>query len=491
MNDAPERVMLSLIAHTNVGKTTLARTLLRREVGEVLDQPHVTEVSEAHALSELPDGERLLLWDTPGFGDTARLLRRLKISGNPIGWVLTQVWDRFTDRPFWCSQQAIRNVRDEADVVLYLVNSAEDPAGADYVELEMEILEWLQKPVLVLLNQTGPPRNILEMRTEEQIWERRLSRFGQVRGVLSLDAFTRCWIQEHVLLERIERLLPAENRAVFQRLKQEWTARNWRVFDESMKVLARQLARAVGDREYLEERSLMEKFRRILVREPLSDKERAMALLAERLSVNIATGTDELIKLHSLDGKAAVEILEQLQNNYCAAEPFDEGMATLIGGCISGAITGLSADFLAGGFTLGGGAVVGAILGAVGAKGLALGYNFVRGEQKSYIRCSAQLFQALVRSALLRYLAVAHFGRGRGEFVETERPKFWQAEVASAVERQSDAWLALWKEAGNQPDSPELSKRIQHLTSEAAREIFRELYPDESRERGGNVMTAP
>ena len=41
-------VTLSLISHTNVGKTTLARTLLRRDVGEVLDQAHVTEVSEAH-----------------------------------------------------------------------------------------------------------------------------------------------------------------------------------------------------------------------------------------------------------------------------------------------------------------------------------------------------------------------------------------------------------------------------------------------------------
>ena len=30
-------VSLSLISHTNVGKTTLARTLLRRDVGEVRD----------------------------------------------------------------------------------------------------------------------------------------------------------------------------------------------------------------------------------------------------------------------------------------------------------------------------------------------------------------------------------------------------------------------------------------------------------------------
>ena len=74
-------VTLSLISHTNVGKTTLARTLLRRDIGEVLDQAHVTEVSEAHELVALGD-DRLMLWDTPGLGDSARLVSRLRNEHN-------------------------------------------------------------------------------------------------------------------------------------------------------------------------------------------------------------------------------------------------------------------------------------------------------------------------------------------------------------------------------------------------------------------------
>ena len=151
-------VRLSLISHTNVGKTTLARTLLKRDVGDVRDAAHVTELAERYVLIETPEGDVLELWDTPGFGDSARLLRRLRQSGNPFGWFLSQVWDRYTDRPFFSSQQAMRNVRDTADVVLYLVNASEDPAAAGYVAPEMEILGWSGKPVLVLLNQLGPPR---------------------------------------------------------------------------------------------------------------------------------------------------------------------------------------------------------------------------------------------------------------------------------------------------------------------------------------------
>src|SRR5919107_2586915 len=149
-------INLSLVSHTNVGKTTLVRTLLQQDVGEVRDAAHVTEVATGYVLLQA-GADTLMLWDTPGFGDTARLVTRLRQTGNPIGWLLTQVWDRFRDRPLWSSQQAVRNARDEADVVLYLVNASEDPASAAYVPLEMEVLAWVGKPIVLLLNQTGPP----------------------------------------------------------------------------------------------------------------------------------------------------------------------------------------------------------------------------------------------------------------------------------------------------------------------------------------------
>ena len=77
MSDAAT-IALSLVSHTNVGKTTLARTLLGRDIGEVRDEPHVTLAAERHTLIESPAGDRLQLWDTPGFGDSVRLAKRLE-----------------------------------------------------------------------------------------------------------------------------------------------------------------------------------------------------------------------------------------------------------------------------------------------------------------------------------------------------------------------------------------------------------------------------
>ena len=43
-------INLSLVSHTNVGKTTLARTLLKKDIGEIGDRPHVTALPEPHLL---------------------------------------------------------------------------------------------------------------------------------------------------------------------------------------------------------------------------------------------------------------------------------------------------------------------------------------------------------------------------------------------------------------------------------------------------------
>jgi hypothetical protein len=222
MSGAPVTIQLALVSHTNNGKTTLARTLLGADVGQVRDAAHVTALAEAHPLMATQNGDRLVLWDTPGFGDSVRLMKRLAMTGNPIGWFLREVVDRYRDRPFWLSQQALRAARDEADVVLYLVNSTENPGDAGYIAPEMRILDWLGKPVLVLLNQMGPPRPLPEERAELLRWKDFMLEFGRVREVLPLDAFARCWVHERVFYDALGALrapvlgLGRNQRAPFQ-----------------------------------------------------------------------------------------------------------------------------------------------------------------------------------------------------------------------------------------------------------------------------------
>lgn len=475
-------IRLSLISHTNVGKTTLARTLLRRDIGEVRDQAHVTELAEVHTLVTTEAGDGLLLWDTPGFGDSMRLIRRLRQSGNPLGWLLSQVWDRYADRPFWSSQQAIRNVREEADVVLYLANASEDPVAAGYIAPEMEILGWIGKPVVVLLNQLGPPRGAEREAHELGPWTALMAQYPVVRDVLPFDAFARCWVQEHVLLRRITAVLPPEDLAAMDLLAAEWCARNERVFTGSMAVLARQLTATAADHEKAPVRSLADSARVLLGQisgggkvDPVLD--RAMTALASRADVAVRAATDELIVLHGLSGSAGAEILQRMGSEFDVEEAADPAKAGMLGGVVSGTLGGLAADLAAGGLTFGAGALVGGILGAAGGHGLARAYNMARGDETTLVRWSPAFMTSRVTAAVLRYLAVAHYGRGRGDYVQAEYPAHWRPVVESAVATEAPRLERIFAGIARGA-AADVDEELRSLLADLTISVLRVLYPE-------------
>ena len=471
-------INLSLVSHTNVGKTTLVRTLLQQDVGEVRDAAHVTEVATGYPLLQA-GGDTLMLWDTPGFGDTTRLVGRLRQTSNPIGWLLTQVWDRFRDRPLWSSQQAVRNARDEADVILYLVNASEDPAGAAYVPLEMEVLEWIGKPIVLLLNQTGPPD--ADGAGDEDRWRRQLALNPLVRGTLTLDAFARCWVQEQTLLQTVAPLLEPAKQNAFGRLVAVWRARNLERFRAAMRVLGAPLAEAARDREEIGDSKWHDRVRGAVLNPTGGNRsaagQRAMGKLAERLGEGIRKSTDELIALHGLSGGAAQEVLRRVERDYIESAPARPGIAAVLGGLVSGAAGGLAADVAAGGLTLGGGMIIGGILGAVGAGSAAKTYNLARGEETNAVRWSEPFYHEQVHAALLRYLAVAHFGRGRGNWEEGEHPPSWVAAVAGEVKREEARINRIWSKArDSQPG--ELERGLEQLLTDIAERLLTSLYPE-------------
>ena len=480
-------VQVSIVAHTNVGKTTLVRTLLKRDIGEVADRPHVTESAERHTLLDTPRGDVLYLWDTPGFGDSARLLKRLRASGNPIGWLQTQVWDRFADRAFFCSQQAVRHVRDASDVVLYLVNAAEDPSAAAYIEAELQILQWVGKPVLLLLNQAGPPRGREAEAADEERWSRQLALHVRERGVITLDAFARCWVQEDRLLRCVGALLDPARQPEVERLRAAWRERNLAAFRASMHSMAGQLAATIADRERVAEKmdagALAQRAKLWFARargEGVTDPalDGAMAALVKRLDERVREDTERLIGLHGLTGRARQRILARAAGQFEVAMPADVAGTGLIGGMLTGAAGGLAADLSTGGLTMGAGMLLGAVLGALGAGGAARAYNILQGQEDGRVRWSGEFLLQQTRATLLRYLAVAHYGRGRGEWLEGEAPPHWTALAEEIVRSREPTLLATWRmgEAGDA--APAIAARIEPELAAAAIDILSRLYPE-------------
>jgi len=476
MNDGVT-IALSLIAHTNVGKTTLARTLLGNDVGEVRDAPHVTTVASRHLMIDTDQGDALVLWDTPGFSDSVRLARRLAAQANPVGWFLSQVWDRFRDRPLYLSQRAVRNVRDDADVVLYLVNAAEAPGDAGYLGAELEVLHWIGRPVIVLLNQTGPPRPHAEEAEEEGRWREAVGWRPFVHGVLALDAFARCWVQEIVLLRAIGPALAQHKRAAFARLVDAWQARRNAQFDASMAALAEPIVRAATDKVTLPNASVGQAVRAFVTGRPESEgRQRALSELTDRVSAAERASSERLLDIHGLEGRVTMEARERLIDALHTDAPVSEGKAAVMGGVLTGALTGLKADLAAGGLTLGAGTLLGALAGAAGGAGLVRGFNIARGQTETQVRWNHDMLDRMVSAALLRYLAVAHFGRGRGEWTATEVPTHWREAVERTLAARRAALTALWSQSTSAAPA-RFESDVRATLKEAARVLLDALYP--------------
>lgn len=486
----PSTVTLSLISHTNAGKTTLARTLLRSDVGEVRDAAHVTLFNTAYPLIENGDAE-LVLWDTPGFGDSARLLNRLKRMESGMIWFFSQMWDRFTDRPLWCAQQALKNVREDADVVLYLVNASESLVGGTFVQHEMEILGWLGKPVLVLLNQTGSPRPASEELAEEQSWRDHLEKFPIVKQVVSMDAFTRCWVQEQVLMEQIAKALPEEKKEPMSRLRRAWQRRNEDIFLTSMRLLSHQLTANALDGVAVKPESFLQKlgFKRAELEAEWSD---ARQKLSESLAGRAEQTMNRLIELHDLEGQDEKgEMLRAARQDFAQPQHVEAAVWSALSGIATGALAGVVVDLKAGGLTFGGGALLGGIGGGLSAYALIKSYNLVRGEDNK-LHWSKEHFREQVKLAMLSYLAVAHFGRGRGSWKRDPRPAHWQREVDLMVEDQRSMVDNAWRHATTTAVGiASMNEEMELMMRELGKTILRQLYPLNDRRQPIATQPAP
>ncbi len=404
-----------------------------------------------------------------------------------MGWFMGQVWDRWRDRPFWASQQALRHVVERSDLMLYLVSAAEEPASAGYVASEMDLLAWVDKPVIVLLNQLGAPREPAVEAAEVARWREHLARWPLVREVMPLDAFARCWVQEFVLLETIEAALPAARRASMQRLSAGWRTKRLATYDASVDLLAHSLARLGAARQDLGDNAgLRAKLRGLGAALGLSADEKnpaalAQAALAAALDEEVRSSTAQLIALHGLEGAAQGEILARLQSSYQQHLRMDESKAALWGGALTGALAGLKADIATGGLTLGGGMLAGGLIGALGGAGLARAVNLVRGTDRSWLTWNAEALDTMLEAALLRYLAVAHFGRGRGEWARAETPAHWPPAVERALAVEAAALQSLWAGRGNRRDDeglqPRLAAALRPLIDRVLRDTLGQLYP--------------
>ena len=213
MNKPTVPLTLAVVGHTNVGKTSLLRTLTRDVgFGAISHHPSTTQHVEGARLSV--DGEALIeLYDTPGFEDAIALYEYIE--------QLSQSSERL-DGPehvqrFLDSSEARQRFEQEAKVLRQLLKSdaglyvidAREPVLAKYRD-ELAILAMCGKPLLPVLNFV----NATEQR--ESAWREVLARLG-LHAVVRFDSVAPPQDGERRLYENLSLVLDSQ-RPRLQRL---------------------------------------------------------------------------------------------------------------------------------------------------------------------------------------------------------------------------------------------------------------------------------
>ena len=140
-------------------------------------------------------------------------------------------------------------------------------------------------------------------------------------------------------------------------------------------------------------------------------------------------------------------------------------------GVAGGAAAGAAADAASAGLSLGLGTLLGGIIGAIGGVGAATIYNARHKKEGIDLSWSEHAARNFMLEATLLYLAVAHFGRGRGDWQAGESPEFWKIAVQDAMKELKITFLPIRKltpEAG--------VEQLTRLTDSLLRAVFMRLY---------------
>lgn len=340
---------LAVVGHTNVGKTSLLRTLTRDVgFGEVSHRPSTTRHVEGARLSV--DGEALLeLYDTPGLEDAIALLDFLERQDRPGERLdgparLMRFLEGSEARQRFEQEAKVLRQLLASDAGLYIID-AREPVLAKYRD-ELSILASCGKPLLPVMNFVSSADH------REPAWREALARLG-LHALVRFDSVAPPEDGERRLYESLALLLE-NSRDPLQRLIADQQAQREVRRQSAGRLIAQLLIDCAA-------------FRRSVSTEA-GEEQVAIEALRKAVRQREQRCVEELLKLYAFRTQdAAASDLPLLDGRWgddlFNPETLKQLGVRVGGGIAAGAAAGASVDLLVGGLTMGAAALAGAIAG--------------------------------------------------------------------------------------------------------------------------------
>ena len=405
-----EPLKLAVVGHTNVGKTSLLRTLTRDAgFGEVSHRPSTTRHVEGARLSV--EGEALLeLYDTPGLEDSIALLEHLENLQCPGERLdgparVSRFLDGSEARQRFEQEAKVLRQLLASDAGLYVID-AREPVLAKYRD-ELAVLAGCGKPLLPVLNFVAgaAPR--------EDAWREALARLG-LHALVRFDTVAPPQDGERRLYESLALLLERA-RPRLERLIRDHEAQAAARREEGARLIAELLIDVAA-------------CRRSVVARPEAERQ-AIGELHASVRDREQRCVEALLQLYAFRPEDAQAGELPLQDGRWGDDLFHPETLKQLGvrigsGMAAGAAAGVGLDLLVGGITLGAVTLLGALAGG-GAQTARHYGNRLLGKLKGQRELSVD--DAVLRLLALRQrqLLVALTARGHAavEAIRLEAPQ--------------------------------------------------------------------
>jgi hypothetical protein len=340
---------LAVVGHTNVGKTSLLRTLTR-DVGFGEVSPHASTTRHVEGARLSVDGVALLeLYDTPGLEDAIALLdylERLDRPGERLDGPARLA--RFLD-----SSEARQRFEQEAKVLRQLLASdaglyvidAREPVLAKYRD-ELAVLAMCGRPLLPVLNFVSSGQH------REQDWPDALARIG-LHALVCFDSVAPSLDGERRLYDSLALLLEKARPQLQRLLDDHQTQRQLRT-SSGARLIAELLLDCAACRRSVAAQSALEQAAIRELHQTIRQREQRCVDALLRLYA-FRRDDAEAGELPLLDGRWGDDLFNP--------ETLKQLGIKVGSGMAAGAATGVGVDLLVGGITLGAAALIGAVIG--------------------------------------------------------------------------------------------------------------------------------
>jgi hypothetical protein len=118
------------------------------------------------------------------------------------------------------------------------------------------------------------------------------------------------------------------------------------------------------------------------------------------------------------------------------------------------------------------------VLGAVGAAALVKGYNVYSRKGMKVVGWSPESLTEAASKSVMLYLAIAHFGRGQGEWRRKEDPEHWGRVVGDSINRYRERLLQLWTRTAADDETQQTCRECADVLRFVLVEVLKRLYPE-------------